>query len=442
MSAKIKAGELRKEYEELDKDKLLDELVDKVLEIDRLKRKLRKYENPHTPSSKQGFDKPQAQGIRVGRKLGKKTGHTGKTRECDKPTLTIEVTTAINPSNGSKNIRNTGEYEERIITDFEIKKTITLYKSYYYSDLDTGEVFLATHPDLPERGIFGKNIIALANVLHFENRVTVAGVADLFTNVFDIPMTPPTALDLCTRGAEGVFYIYEKTGEEIKAADVINADETGSNQNGIPEWLWGFFTTTLSFFVFSQKRGGDILEKVLGKKFTGIIGCDGWSTYKVFSEKYGILLQRCWAHLIREVKYTCKDIPDLNAAYIWILDIFDKVKKSRALKTKRLRKERYEELIVELDSWVQVYSHYQQMSDLVTKVKNGKTYWFTCVLYPEVEPTNNHSERRIRKFVILEKIMGCLRSEQGKKTTQTMLSLFGSWNLQGRNPYKELRAIL
>lgn len=442
MSVKIKASEVRKEYEEFEKDKLLDELVDKVLEIEKLKRKLRKYENPHTPSSKQGFDKPQAEGISVGRKLGKKTSHKGKTREWDKPTLTIEVTTAINPSNGSKNIKKTDEYEERIITDFKIEKTVTLYRVYYYSDLDTGEVFLATHPDLPERGIFGKNTIALANVLHFENRVTVAGIASLFTNVFDIPMTPPTALDLCTRGADVVSYAYKKTGEELKTANVVNADETGSNQNGKSEWLWGFFTSFLAFFVFSQKRGGDILERVLGKDFRGKIGCDGWSTYKVFSKKYGILIQRCWAHLIREVKYTCKGVQDINSAYIWIINIFEKVKKARALKTKRLRQRKYDELIAELDQWIQVYTHYQKTRDLVTLVKNGRESWFTCVLYPEIEPTNNRAERRIRKFVILEKIMGCLRSEQGKKTTQIMLSLFGSWNLQGRNPYKELRAIL
>jgi len=42
----------------------------------------------------------------------------------------------------------------------------------------------------------------------------------------------------------------------------------------------------------------------------------------------------------------------------------------------------------------------------------------------------------------LRKIMGCLRSEQGKKTTQIMMRLFGTWRLQGLNPYKELRAIL
>ena len=82
------------------------------------------------------------------------------------------------------------------------------------------------------------------------------------------------------------------------------------------------------------------------------------------------------------------------------------------------------------------------MRKLVTLVQNGKENWFTCVLHPEIEPTNNRAERGIRKFVILEKIIGCLRSEQGKSSTQIMMSLFGTWKLQGLNPYKELRAIL
>ena len=442
MSARIKVGDIRKEYEELEKNELLDEVVDKVLEIEKLKRKLRKYENPHTPSSKQGFDKPQARGIPVGRKLGKKSGHGGKTRVKDKPSQTIKVIASINPSNGSKNIVKTGEYEERIITDFKIEKTVKLYKVYFYRDLGTGEVFKACHPDLPSRGIFGKNIIALASLLHFENRATFQGVANIFTNVFEIPMTPPTALDICTRGADKVYNKYNKLGEKLIASDVVNADETGSNQNGKPEWLWGFFTSTLAFFVFFSKRGGDILEKVLGKNFNGKIGCDGWHTYKIFSEKHGILLQRCWAHLLREVKHICKDVKDLDAAYVWINHIFEKVKKARTLKTKRIRLKRYNELITELEQWAQVYSSYKPTRELVTLIRNGKESWFTCVLYPEIEPTNNRAERGIRKFVILEKIMGCLRSEQGKETTQIMMSLFGTWRLQKLNPYKELRAIL
>ena len=437
---KIRAAEIRKKYEDFEKDELLDMLVDKEFEIEKLKRKLKKYHNPHTPPSKQGFDKPQAHGITVGRKKGVKSGHQGTTRKWETPTVFIDVPALCNPQTGNTSIKDTGNYVDRLIIDYKIQKTVTSYRLHYYMDLNTNNVFLSTHPDVPERGIFGKNVIALANTLHFQHRVTVAGVAEIFTNVFDIPMNQSTALDLGYRAAQTLTPHYEFLGRELQSAPVINADETGSNQNGKPEWLWGFFTATIAFFVFNGKRGGSILEKVLAG-FHGIIGCDGWSTYKVFSEKHGLLLQRCWAHLIREVKFVCKDT-ELENAYTWILDIFEKVKKARLLKRTSSRQKKYAELVQELEQWAQVYGHYHTMRTLVTLVKNGKEHWFTCVLHPEIEPTNNLAERRIRKFVILEKIMGCLRSEKGKMTTQVMLSMIETWKSQGLNPYKQLRATL
>lgn len=441
MSAKIKCSEIRKQYEGLDKDTILDEVVDLVLENEKLKRKLRKYENPHTPPSKQGFDKPQAQGIPVGRKLGSKSGHEGKTREGDQPTATIDVRATVNPANGSTNIIRTGECEERIITDFKIAKTVIRYKVHYYRDAETGEVFWAPHPDLPDRGIFGKNVIALANALHFEHRVTLAGVADFFTNVADIPMTPPTVMELCNRAVEKAMPVYESIHLKLQQSPAANADETGSNQNGKSEWLWGFFTPLLAFFVFYRQRGGDIVKNAL-KNFRGILGCDGWATYQVFSEKQGILLQRCWAHLMREVKSLCKDIQGLHDAYVWICDMFDEITRLRNIKSRKIRQRGYDKLTAEMDMWCQMYYARDGMKELVNKVRNGKEFWFTCVLHLEIEPTNNRAERGLRKFVVIEKIIGCLRSEQGKRNMQVMLSVFQTWRLQGLNPYKELKAIV
>ncbi len=442
MSAKIRTDDIRKKYEDLDKDKVLDELVDKVLEIEKLKRKLRKYENPHTPSSKQGFDKPQARGLAVGRKPGKLYTHKRTTRPRDTPnTPSVTVTTDVNPSSGNSNIIETGDYIERVITDYKIERVVTQYIFPEYKDLNTGELFFAQYPDVPDKGIFGKNVIAFANVLHFENRVTLQGVADIFTQVYDIPMSAPTVQELCNRAVEKANPTYEDIHIKLQKSPAVNADETGSNQNGKSEWLWGFFTPVLAFFAFFPQRGGDIVEKVL-KNFNGILGCDGWSTYKVFSEKYDILLQRCWAHLIREVKKNCKDVDDLNEAYVWICDIFEKIQKLRKIKSKKRRQQGYEKLVAEMEQWAQIYYVHDNMKELVNKVRNGKEFWFTCVLHPEVEPTNNSAERGLRKFVGIKKIIGCLRSEQWKKNMQVMLSVFQTWRLQGLNPYKELRAIV
>lgn len=330
---------------------------------------------------------------------------------------------------------------ERIITDIKIIKIVTKYTVLEYKDMDTGELFFARHPDLPEKGIFGKTIIALANSLHFEYRVTLEGVADIFTNVAGVSMSAPTVLELCNRAVEKATLVYDSINVTLQTSPVANADETGSNQNGRSEWLWGFFTPFLAFFVFNKQRGGDIVEKVL-KNFKGILGCDGWGTYKVFSENNGILLQRCWAHLIREVKKICKGVKDLDDAYIWICDIFEEIQRLRKIKSEKIRQKGCDKLVAEMDMWSQMYYTHDGMKDLVKKVVNGKEFWFTCVLHPKVEPTNNAAERGLRKFVVIEKIIGCLRSEQGKRNMQVMLSVFQTWRLQGLNPYKELRAIV
>ena len=222
MSAKIKAS-IREKYEDFDKDKILDDLVDKVIENEKLKKEkeklekeLKKYKNAHTPSSKLRFEKPQAKGLPVGRREGKKSNHVGKTRPQDTPTHTIWVKAEKNPITGNTNIVETGEVVEAVITDFEIKKIVTLYKLKEYRDLDTGEIFLARHPDIPDKGIFGKNMQAFASTLHADNRVTFDGIASIFTNVFGISITAPTAMELCNRAAEKTKPEYVKLNEELK----------------------------------------------------------------------------------------------------------------------------------------------------------------------------------------------------------------------------------
>ena len=53
-------------------------------------------------------------------------------------------------------------------------------------------------------------------------------------------MTAPTAMNICNRVANKLSYKYEELNGELRASDVVNGDETGSNQNGRSEWLWGF----------------------------------------------------------------------------------------------------------------------------------------------------------------------------------------------------------
>ena len=55
----------------------------------------------------------------------------------------------------------------------------------------------------------------------------------------------------------------------------------------------------------------------------------------------------------------------------------------------------------------------ENVRKLIGKISNGFEYWFTFVIHPGVEPTNNKAERAIREHVVQRKIIGILRNEKG-----------------------------
>ena len=62
-------------------------------------------------------------------------------------------------------------------------------------------------------------------------------------------------------------------------------------------------------------------------------------------------------------------------------------------------------------------------------VSNICGYWFTCIKYEGIEPTNIFAEQAIRETVIVRKIIGAFRSEKGKENYERQASLISSWQL-------------
>jgi hypothetical protein len=67
---------------------------------------------------------------------------------------------------------------------------------------------------------------------------------------------------------------------------------------------------------------------------------------------------------------------------------------------------------------------------------------YTCLLYPGMEPTNNLEEQAMREHVIMRKIIGTFRSENGSANYQYIASALATWKLQGKNPFEELESLL
>lgn len=175
-----------------------------------------------------------------------------------------------------------------------------------------------------------------------------------------------------------------------------------------------------------------MLDEVLGKDFEGYLGCDGWKSYSNFTER----LQRCWAHLLREAEWVAEHCLEAKPLYLALKGLYvDLVaglvgdpplwqrKKLQLAAKRRLRyllEKEYED---------------KEARRFVGKVRNGFGYWFTFVLVPGLESTNNLAERALKEPVVQRKIIGTFRNEKGTWIYETLMTLLATWKQQGLNPY-------
>jgi transposase len=219
----------------------------------------------------------------------------------------------------------------------------------------------------------------------------------------------------------------------------VYVDETGIRVLGRNYWLWVFRTDTDDVLVvIRNSRGRDVLKEILGEDFTGAGVNDGWRVYKWLP-----VVHRCWAHLLRQVD-EYKDASEHGQMLsIVVHRKFNRLKdflgKDPPMEERQRIKEIWDQ---ELQALVYEYIKYLDVRKVVKYIKNGLGCWYTCLLYPGMQPTNNLAEQSIREHVIVEKIIGTFRSIKGSENYQYISSLLATWKLQGLNIVDETENLL
>ncbi|MBN2836899.1 MAG: transposase [Candidatus Delongbacteria bacterium] len=94
-----------------------------------------------------------------------------------------------------------------------------------------------------------------------------------------------------------------------------------------------------------------------------------------------------------------------------------------------------------MERWVRLGA-YEEFNAVIVYIGNNLENWFTCILYENVEPTNNFAEQAIRETVIVRKIIGAFRSEQGPEDYSVLQSLLATWKMRGHNICAQLKQTL
>ena len=407
--------------------------------ISELEARLAKYENAHTPPSlRRGRNRKKDKDNKE--KPGQKIGHKGVTRPNAVPDSQVEVTADRCPDCGAE-LGAPFRIESKIIEEIPEPQPVmvTEYKIAHYRCPCCRKEVVASDAECPSEGKFGNNIIAQTALLKYEDRLPHRKIQDALKRLHGLNMSPATIFDLTRRAAEAVQSEYDAILNKIRGAPILYVDETGIHVQGEKHWIWTFTTPSETFFVIRKSRGTKVLVEVLTRRFKGIIVCDGWKPYARFTKR----LQRCWAHLLRESKDLAEKFEEAIPLHKALKELYESL--TKALENDpppEVRMNLWHSAREALRHWIEKEYFGEKVQKFIGKISNGFEYWFTFIINPGVEPTNNRAERALRPHVVLRKILGTLRNDKGTSIHERIMTTLATWGQRGLDSLQMLTARL
>ena len=292
-------------------------------------------------------------------------------------------------------------------------------------------------------GLVGPRLSTLIAFLKGFCHASYSTIRKFLRDVVQVTLSRSLLNKVIFKVSEALEGPYQELLDCLAKEPIVNADETGHRRNNIRMWTWCFRAGLYTLFKIDPSRSGDVLLRVLGEEFDGVLGCDYFSAYRRYMRECGVLLQFCLAHLIRDVKFLTT-LPDkqqvaygerLREGLRRLFGVINQREQlDKATFQKQLEAARAEVLRIGTTE-VPAGRHSQNLAARL--VKHGESY-FRFVTTPGVEPTNNLAEQAIRFVVIDRLITQGTRSEKGERWCERIWTVIASCAQQGRNVFDYL----
>ena len=461
---KVAEGERRlvdAEKQIVDAEKQIADAEKQIADLERqlALRKLNSTNSSKPPSSDglAGDPRPRGRKRKSRRKPGGQPGHAGHHRRLV-PTAQVSVVEVCLPGECGHCHRKLSQNPDRVTTQGEprrhqvtelppVQPHIT---EYQFPALVCGHCGKTTRAPLPEQiaGHFGPQLAALIAYLTVVCRLPRRVVEALLGQVLGIQISLGSTQKCWEEASQAVAAPCQELEQQLKDEPVLNVDETGWRTNGAKRFLWAFVAAHYVVYTVAVTRGSQVLIRLLGAVFQGILCSDRFSAYlKYHSGK----AQFCWAHLKRNllgvleftkssaVECFCRDALAQHAR------LFRLWRKFRGGQIDRrqlgLRSIPIQKRIVELAER-HLDSPHRQVRNLATALFVYNERLFLFLDEEGVEPTNNSVERALRTGVQWRKICFGNRSAAGELATARLLTVAETCDLQQLNTLAYLAAAI
>ena len=286
------------------------------------------------------------------------------------------------------------------------------------------------------RSEYGIEIILTVSFLHYWIGLSLDHVCSVIEFFTELSLTKSQANSLLDQLSRDWEQEYETISDLLSHQMVIYIDETGWKVGKKAGYTWAFSTVMHVFFRCGVTRRKSEAQAVLGEIFNGIGVTDDYAAYQSLFTQH----QLCWAHLLRKAIKLMLQNPTIGLYREFLDDLYALYQQAvqwqkdpqlssveRALKVEPLKAAIRQLCSRTTESLhAEMPSHEQTFIRLQNELVNGIDALFVFVANPEVEATNNRSERNVRKEAEVRKGGRTSKSDSGAKRRGIIMTVLAT----------------
>jgi transposase len=297
------------------------------------------------------------------------------------------------------------------------------------------------------RSAFGPGLQAAVVTLAVRNRVSRRDTIELARELFGLELATGSVDAIIQRAGAALAGPHTRLEQQLKAASVVNIDETGWKTAGGRRTLWGALTGEIAVFRIAAGRHASESKMLLGERFAGVVCSDRWRGYDYLDPSRR---QLCWAHLLRDFTGHREGMGEQQRFGNDGLQIAHELFNAWDAYQQDGDQARLQAQTAPLQAKLRALLEHAARKSPRTKyhrvfAKNLLNRWpalWTFTRTEGVEPTNNHAERGLRGAVIYRKLSLGSQSEQGERTIERLLSASVTCRLQKQSLFAYLTQVL
>lgn len=288
------------------------------------------------------------------------------------------------------------------------------------------------------RSEYGIEIILTVAFLHYWIGISLDHVCEVMAFFTGLNLSKSQANSLLNQLSTDWEQEYDAIAELLAQQLVIYVDETGWQVGKQACYAWVFSTAVHVLFRCGVGRGKAEAQAVLGEQFGGIGVSDDYAAYKSLFNQH----QLCWAHLLRKAIKLMLQHPSERHYRQFLDDLYDLYQQAvRWQKDKRLtvgRAQKVEHLQARLRQLCgrahepidmeAMLPHEQTFIRLQNELVKGIDALFVFVAHPQVEPTNNRSERNLRREAEVRKGGRTSKTQPGAQRRSIIMTVLATLN--------------